>query len=84
MQLLYAEANTALDELASLNRSAELATESLRLTNLRYKGGEGTVLEVIDGQNSLLAADSAYQDGAIRYFTALAHLQTLTGELAIP
>jgi outer membrane protein TolC len=83
-QSLYAEANTALDDLASLNRSAELATESLRLTNLRYKGGEATVLEVVDAQNSLLAADSAYQDGAVRYFTALAHLQTLTGELPIP
>ena len=50
IQSLYAEADTALNELAGLARSAELAAESLRLTILRYKGGEATVLEVVDAQ----------------------------------
>jgi len=48
LQTLYAEADTASSELASLSRSAELAAESLRLTTLRYKDGESTVLEVVD------------------------------------
>ena len=44
-------------ELDSLNQSAELAAESLRLTTLRYQSGEATVLEVVDAQNtSTLAA----------------------------
>jgi outer membrane protein TolC len=81
---LYAEADTALNELAGLSRSSELAAESLRLITLRYKNGESTVLEVVDAQTTTAQASSAYQDGAVRYRVALANLQTLTGVLAIP
>jgi outer membrane protein len=84
LQTLYAEADTASSELASLSRSAELAAESLRLTTLRYKDGEGTVLEVVDAQNTATLAAGAYQDGAVRYRVALANLQTLTGALTTP
>jgi len=35
-----------------LNRSAELAEESLRLIILRYRNGESTVLEVADAQTT--------------------------------
>jgi len=81
LKSLYAEAQTAADELSSLQRSAELGAESLRLINLRYKHGESTVLEVVDAQNTATAADTAYQEGAVRYRVALANLQTLTGVL---
>ena len=81
---LYAEAETALNELAGLNRSAELAAESLRLITLRYKDGEATVLEVVDAQTTNALANSAYQDGAVRYRVSLANLQTLTGVLTTP
>jgi outer membrane protein TolC len=81
---LYAEADTALNELSGLSRSAELSAESLRLTTLRYKGGEATVLEVVDAQTTFAQANSAFQDGAVRYRVALANLQTLTGVLTTP
>jgi len=81
---LYAEAETALNELSGLSRSAELSGESLRLTTLRYKGGEATVLEVVDAQTTFAQANTAYQDGAVRYRVALANLQTLTGVLTTP
>jgi outer membrane protein TolC len=81
---LHAEAETALNELGGLSRSAELAEESLRLTTLRYKGGEATVLEVVDAQTTYAQANAAYQDGAVRYRVALAGLQTLTGALTTP
>lgn len=81
---LYAEAETALNELAGLNRSAELAGDGLRLTTLRYTGGEATILEVVDAQNTSVQANTAYQDGAVRYRVALANLQTLTGVLTTP
>jgi outer membrane protein TolC len=81
---LYAEAETALDELEGLKRSAELATESLRLVTLRYKNGESTVLEVVDAQSTAAAANNAYEDGAVRYRVALANVQTLTGVLTTP
>jgi outer membrane protein TolC len=81
---LYAEAETSLNELAGLQRSAELAAESQRLTTLRYKGGEATVLEVVDSQTAFVQASNNYQDGAVRYRVALASLQTLTGVLTNP
>jgi outer membrane protein len=84
MRSLYAEAETSLEELSGLQRSAELASDSLRLTTLRYKNGEATVLEVVDSQTSFALANSGYQDGAVRYRVALANLQTLTGVLTTP
>jgi len=81
---VYAEAETALNELTGLQRSAELSAESLRLITLRYKDGESTVLEVVDAQNTFALANAAYQDGAVRYRVALANLQTLTGVLTTP
>lgn len=84
IQSLYSEADTALNELTGLSRSAELAAESLRLTTMRYKNGEATVLEVVDAQTTAAQASSAYQDGAVRYRVALANLQTLTGVLPSP
>ena len=76
---LYDGAVAARDQLSSLDASVTTAQESLRLTELRYTGGEGSVLEVVDAQNSLLAAEVARADGAVRYQLALANLQTLTG-----
>lgn len=76
---LYDEAAVARDQLASLELSVATARDSLRLTRLRYTGGEGTVLEVVDAQNALVSAETAKADGMVRYETALAQLQTLTG-----
>ena len=84
IQSLYAEAETALNELGGLARSAQLAEESQKLVTLRYRNGESTVLEVVDAQNTFALASGAYQDGAVRYRVALANLQTLTGVLTTP
>ena len=77
----YAEAGTSRDELQSLEQSVVTAGESLRLTRLRYTAGEATVLEVVDAQNSLTAAEIAREDGAVRYQVAFANLQLLTGAI---
>ena len=77
----YAEAEAAFKQTASLDASVVTARESLRLVNLRYVDGESTVLDVVDAQNALLAAETAQIDGRIRYQLALANLQTLTGKL---
>lgn len=84
MRSLYSEAETALNQQAGLQRSAELAADSLRLTTLRYTNGESTVLEVVDAQSTFAQANAAYQEGAVRYRVALANLQTLTGVLTTP
>ena len=81
LSTFYREAEIARDQVASLRESLDLATESLRLTVLRYQAGEVGVLEVVDAQTTLIQARNAYDDGLVRYRVALAALQTLTGTL---
>ncbi|HEU5457861.1 MAG TPA: TolC family protein [Terracidiphilus sp.] len=81
LQTVYAAAQTAQQELASLDLSVKTAAESLRLAELRYRSGEALVLEVVDAQTSYVAAENAREDGLVRYESALATLQTLTGNL---
>ena len=77
----YSEAVAARDQLASLDASVTTAGESLRLTKMRYTGGEATVLEVVDAQGAFVTAENAREDGRVRYQAALADLQTLTGTM---
>jgi outer membrane protein TolC len=63
----------------SLRTSNDLASESLRLTLLRYEAGEATALEVVDAQSTAALARNQYVDGLYRYRVALATLQNLTG-----
>jgi outer membrane protein TolC len=77
----YLEAKTARDQIDSLHSSVDLSADSLRLTTLRYKAGEATVLEVVDAESTLALARNAYADGLARYRIALANIQTLTGHL---
>ena len=81
LDTFYAEAVSVRTQLASLDASVQTAAESLRLTRLRYTGGEATVLEVVDAENALTGAEIAREDGLVRYQAALANLQTLTGTL---
>jgi outer membrane protein TolC len=80
LRSFYNEGQAARAELELLNQSVQLASESLRLTTLRYQSGEATVLEVVDAQNTLTAASNAYDDGQVRFRVALANIQTLTGK----
>jgi outer membrane protein TolC len=77
----YSEAVAAHDQLDSLDHSVATATESLRLTRLSYSAGETTILDVVDAENSLTTSELAREDGMVRYQTALANLQLLTGTL---
>ena len=77
----YSEAVAARDQLDSLDASVATAAESLRLTKLRYTEGEATVLEVVDAQNAFVGAENAREDGRVRFQTARADLQTLTGTM---
>jgi outer membrane protein TolC len=76
---LYNEVVTARAAVDNLQRTAELAGESLRLANLRYQAGEATALEVVDAQNTMVQARNAADDAVGRYRVALAALQTVTG-----
>ncbi len=75
----YDEARISLSELDMLRSSVQLGEESLRLTELRYRAGDATALELVDAANSLASARMAYSDGQVRYRVALAGLQSLAG-----
>lgn len=77
----YAEAVAAQNQLTLLDQSVGTAAENLRLTKLRYASGESTALEVVDAQTSYLAAETSQADGVVRYQSAIAALQLLTGTL---
>jgi outer membrane efflux protein len=67
LRTLHDEARAARSELDSLNQSADLAAESLRLTTLRYQSGEATVLEVVDAQNTATLTRNAFSEGQSRF-----------------
>ncbi len=79
LQTLYSEAQLARNQLNLLHQSVDLAQESLRLTAIRYQGGEATILEAVDAQNVLTQTRNNFDDGQVRYRVAIANLQTLTG-----
>src|SRR6185436_5735532 len=79
LYLFYNEAVAARSAVATTRRAADLATESLRLTALRYQAGEASALEVVDAQNTSVQAHNSYDDAQARYRLALSQLQTLTG-----
>jgi outer membrane protein TolC len=79
LRQFYKEAEASRREMESLQSSAELAADAMRLTTMRYQAGESTVLEVVDAQNTLTIARNAYDDGQSRFRVAVANLQTLTG-----
>jgi outer membrane protein len=75
----YNEASVARAAVDRLRRAADLATESLRLVNLRFQAGTSPALEVVDAENTLTETRNSYDDAQARYRVALANLQTLTG-----
>ena len=75
----YNEAQTARQTLDDLREAADLASEELRLTTLRYQAGQASALEVVDAQTTLSQARNAYDDAQAHYRLALVQLQTLTG-----
>jgi outer membrane protein TolC len=77
----YSEAQAAHDQLNSLDMSVAAAAESLRLTKLRYASGEATVLEVVDSETTYVGTEDAREDGRVRYETARAELQAITGTM---
>lgn len=81
LQEYYHEAQVANSQLSSLDTSVNTATESLRLTRLRYKAGEATAQEVVDAEAALALVETERADGQLRFRVALANLQTLTGVL---
>jgi len=75
----YNEAAVARTVMDEARHTADLAAESLRLIDLRYKAGASTAIDVVITENTLTQARNSYNDAELRYRVALANLQTVTG-----
>lgn len=75
----YNEATVARTAVDETRQTADLAAESLRLTDLRYKAGTSTALDVVVAENTLSQARNAFSDAQVRYRVAVATLQAVTG-----
>lgn len=70
----------AVQQVAEGRREVDFAREALRLARLRYDGGEGTALEVVDAMNVLAAAEIAYHHSVFRYHVSRARLEAAVGQ----
>jgi outer membrane protein len=69
----------ARDRQSVAERQVELATETLRLSNLRDKAGEGILLEVLDAQRQLAQARTQLNNARYDVLSAYAELQRAVG-----
>ena len=65
----------------SLTQSqVSLSEENLRLSRLRYEGGEGSALDVVAAQNQLAQARTSYYSTVANYLNARADLEVASGQ----
>ncbi len=79
----YTERNNtdlAFKQISEGRREVELARENLRLARLRYDGGETIAVEVVDAQNTLVAAEIAYHRVVFNYHMSHARLEVAVGQ----
>ncbi len=67
------------EQIALTRRQAGLAEDDLRLSRIRYEGGEGIALDVVTAQNQLAQARSNYYTTMANYLNAKADLEVATG-----
>ncbi len=71
-QMTYAQIDTTRDQMT-------LSRENLRLSRIRYEGGEGLALDVVAAQDQLTLAASNYYSTVTRYLTSLVDLEVASG-----
>ncbi|MBI4456599.1 MAG: TolC family protein [Acidobacteria bacterium] len=66
-------------QIAELDRQVKLAEEDLKLSRLRYEGGEGSALDVVTAQNQLAQARSRYYTNLANCLNARADFEVASG-----
>jgi|WetSurMetagenome_2_1015567.scaffolds.fasta_scaffold35989_2 outer membrane protein len=61
-------------------RQAKLAEDDLRLSRIRYEGGEGSALDVVTAQNQLAQARTNHYTTIANYLNAKADLEVASGQ----
>ena len=73
MDLLYSQ-------IALAEKQLRLSLDNLRLSRVRYEGGEGSALDVVAGQNQLAQAQSNSFTAKANYLNARADLEVTSGK----
>jgi outer membrane protein len=66
-------------QISLTRQQAALAEDDLRLSRIRYEGGEGSALDVVTAQNMLAQARSNYYTTMANYLNAKADLEVAAG-----
>jgi outer membrane protein TolC len=67
-------------QISLTRRQAELAGDDLRLSRIRYEGGEGSALDVVTAQNQLAQAQINLYTTMANYWIARAELEVAAGQ----
>jgi outer membrane protein TolC len=78
-QAALARAKRFFDQIAITSRQSALAADDLRLSRIRYEGGEGSALDVVTSQNQLAQARANYYTTLANYLNARADLEVAAG-----
>lgn len=68
------------ERITAIQKSVELAKESLRIEQLKYDLGKGAIVDVLDAQSALLEAETTHCKVMADYHTASAQLKLAMGE----
>ncbi len=68
------------EQIPLTRQQAKLAEDDLRLSRVRYEGGEGSALDVVAAQNQLAQARSNYYTAMVNYLNARADLEVASGQ----
>ena len=72
--------NQVFAQIALTREQVRLAEEDLRMSRVRYEGGEGAALDVVTAQNQLAQARNNYYTSVANYLSARADLEVASGK----
>ncbi len=78
-QNALARLNTMFQQVAITQRQTDIAQESLRITQLKYQGGEGLPIEVLSAQTQVGQARTNYFTAIANYYVAKSDLEVAAG-----
>lgn len=67
------------EQISLTHRQAKLAEDDLKLSRIRYEGGEGPALDVVTAQNEFAQARTNYYTALAGYWNAKADLEVASG-----
>jgi outer membrane protein TolC len=68
------------EQIGLTREQVRLAEEDLKLSRVRYEGGEGSALDVVTAQNQLAQARNNYYTSVANYLNARTDLEVASGK----